>query len=45
MAVVLISYQQAAAFIEQWFNPVVLTENERVKVSLNCSILRTVGGG
>lgn len=36
MAIVLSSYQQAAAFTEQRFNPVVLTENERVKVILAC---------
>ncbi|GIK37426.1 MAG: hypothetical protein BroJett011_12590 [Chloroflexota bacterium] len=36
MAIVLTSYQQAAAFTEQRFNPVVLTENERVKVILAC---------
>lgn len=36
MTIVLTSYQQAAAFIEQRFNPVVLTENERVKVVLAC---------
>jgi quercetin dioxygenase-like cupin family protein len=36
MAIVLTSYQQAATFTGQRFNPVVLTENERVKVILAC---------
>ena len=36
MAIVLTSYQQAAAFTEQRLNPVALTENERVKVILAC---------
>lgn len=36
MATLLSSYQQAVAFTEQRFNPVVLRENERVKVILAC---------
>ncbi len=36
MATVLGSYQQAAAFRSDRFNPVVLAENERVKVILAC---------
>lgn len=36
MAILLNSYQQTATFTPQRFNPVVVTENERVKVVVAC---------
>lgn len=36
MAILLNSYQQTATFTPQRFNPVVVTENERVKVVMAC---------
>lgn len=36
MAIVLNSYQQTTAFTPERFNPVVVTENDRVKVIVAC---------